>query len=68
MKATNIVRLNFESRSITESCARMVVSSYAAMLAPTVDELCDLKTAVSEAVTNCVVHAYPNKNGKVYLT
>ena len=68
MKATNIVRINFESRSIIESFARMVVSSYAAMLDPTVDELCDLKTAVSEAVTNCVVHAYPNKIGKVYLT
>ena len=57
-----------DSRSANESFARLAASGFAAQLDPTVEELCDIKTAVSEAVTNCIVHAYPNGVGNVYVT
>ena len=68
MKPTNEVKIVFDSKSINESLARGVVSAFVAQLDPTIEELADIKTAVSEAVTNCVVHAYPNQIGKVYIT
>ena len=68
MKASNVVKLEVESRSVNESFARVVVSAFAAQLDPTIEEVNDIKTAVSEAVTNCIVHAYENKVGKIYIT
>lgn len=67
MKPVNEMRVQFPSRSINERLARSVVSSFAAGLDPTLDELADLRTAVSEAVTNCIVHAYPDCIGKIGL-
>lgn len=68
MNITNEVNLNFLSRSSNESYARVAVSSFFTQLDPTVDEISDIKTAVSEAVTNAIVHAYKNTLGKIYIT
>ncbi|MDE6863256.1 MAG: anti-sigma F factor, partial [Eubacterium sp.] len=68
MKKINEFRLTVDSKSINESFARVVVSSFITPLDPTLEELADLKTAVSEAVTNCIVHAYKNTYGKIYIT
>jgi stage II sporulation protein AB (anti-sigma F factor) len=68
MKALNTMKLQFESRSVNEAFARTAVSAFIAQLDPTLDELADVKTAVSEAVTNCTVHAYGNSIGPVYIT
>ena len=68
MKASNVVKLEVESRSVNESFARVVVSAFAAQLDPTIEEVNDIKTAVSEAVTNCIVHGYRSRIDKVYLT
>ena len=68
MIVTNEFRLVVDSKSINESFCRMVVSAFAGPLDPTIEELTDLKTAVSEAVTNCIVHAYANTCGKIYIT
>ncbi|MDR3209183.1 MAG: anti-sigma F factor [Oscillospiraceae bacterium] len=67
MKEINSVKLEFLSRSANEGFARAAVAVFAAQLDPTLDELGDVKTAVSEAVTNCVVHAYPNALGKILV-
>jgi len=67
MKPNNEMRLVIESRSVNESFARVAVSAFAAQLDPTVEELSDIKTAVSEAVTNCIVHAYAKTVGKIYI-
>jgi stage II sporulation protein AB (anti-sigma F factor) len=67
MKYINEMKIEFPGRSINESFARAVVASFAAQLDPTVDEINDIKTAVSEAVTNCIVHAYPEKIGTVIV-
>ena len=66
-KPLNRFVLTFESRSANESFARLAASGFAAQLDPTVEELCDVKTAVSEAVTNCIVHAYPDGLGEIRL-
>ena len=66
-KANNEVTLAFPSRSSNEGFARAAVSCFAAQMDPTLNELEDIKTAVSEAVTNAIVHAYPEKLGKVRL-
>jgi len=63
----NQMKLELESHSVNESFARAVVAAFAAQLDPTVEELTDIKTAVSEAVTNCIVHAYPDTCGKISL-
>jgi len=68
MKKINEMKLNFQSRSINESFARSAVASFIAGLDPTIEELTDVRTAVSEAVTNCIVHAYSEKIGIVYIT
>lgn len=68
MKPINEMRVTFLSRSANESFARATVAAFAAQLDPAVDELADLRTAVSEAVTNAIVHAYPNELGPVTLT
>ena len=66
-KAINEMRLEFPSRSSNEGFARAAVACFAAQMDPTVNELEDIKTAVSEAVTNAIVHAYPDALGKVSL-
>ena len=67
MKHDNQMVLEFPSKSINEALARSVVACFAAQLDPTLDELGDIKTAVSEAVTNCIVHAYPENIGIITL-
>lgn len=67
MKPLNELELCFDSRSSNEGFARAAVSAFIAQLDPTVGELNDVKTAVSEAVTNCVVHAYQNTIGKIWI-
>ena len=67
MKPTNEATLTFLSRSANEGFARTAAACFAAQLDPTLDEINDIKTAVSEAVTNAIVHAYPDALGKVVL-
>ena len=67
MKEKNYIRFEFPSRSANESFARTAAACFAAQLDPTLDELGDIRTAVSEAVTNCIVHAYPDTVGKIVL-
>lgn len=68
MRPLNEMRVQFSSRSVNESFARVTVASFIAQLDPTLDELADIKTAVSEAVTNCIVHGYQNDIGTIYIT
>ena len=68
MKTVNKFSIKFPSRSANESFARTVVSAFAAQLDPTIEEISDIKTAVSEAVTNSIVHAYKNQVGDIYIT
>ncbi len=63
----NEMRLQIPSRSSNEGFARMAVSAFFAQLDPTVEELTDIKTAVSEAVTNCIVHAYAERIGNIFI-
>ena len=67
MNAENYVTLEFPSRSANEGFARAAAACFAAQLDPTLEEINDIKTAVSEAVTNAIVHAYPDRLGKVAL-
>lgn len=67
MKFENYMILEFPSRSSNEAFARSAVACFAAQLDPTLEELGDIKTAVSEAVTNCIVHAYPDGFGTIML-
>lgn len=67
MKAENYIKLDFPSRSSNEAFARSAAAAFAAQLDPTLEELGDIRTAVSEAVTNCIVHAYPEELGRVHL-
>lgn len=67
MKIRNYIKLEFPAKSQNEAFARASVAAFAAQLDPTIDELGDIKTAVSEAVTNAIVHAYPESLGKVWI-
>lgn len=67
MKALNEMKLQIESRSVNEGFARSVVAAFASQLDPNVEEISDIKTAVSEAVTNAIVHGYPDSVGKIYI-
>lgn len=67
MKCENYMKLEFPSQSANESFARAAVACFAAQLDPNLDELSDIKTAVSEAVTNCIVHAYRDSIGLITL-
>ena len=67
MKAVNEAKIEFTSRSANEGFARSAAACFAAQLDPTLDELGDIKTAVSEAVTNAIVHGYPEELGRVLL-
>ncbi|MDD6176147.1 MAG: anti-sigma F factor [Firmicutes bacterium] len=64
----NEMRLTIPSRSANEAFARASVAAFIAQLDPMVEELADIKTAVSEAVTNCIVHAYRESAGQIYIT
>lgn len=64
----NEMRLILPSYSINETFARVAVSSFLAQLNPTIEELADVKTAVSEAVTNCILHGYRDTIGKITIT
>ncbi len=64
----NEMNLNFLSRSSNEGFARTAVAAFVAQLDPTIDELADIKTAVSEAVTNSIVHGYKTGIGKIYIS
>lgn len=68
IKPQNEMKLTIPSRSSNESFARVSVAAFAAQLDPTVEEVSDIKTAVSEAVTNCIVHAYKDSIGPIYIT
>ena len=68
MKPSSEMTLSFLSRSSNESFARATVAAFVSQLDPTIDELADIKTAVSEAVTNCIVHAYQDGIGMIYIT
>lgn len=67
MKFENYMTLEFPSKSTNEAFARSAVACFAAQLDPTLEELGDIRTAVSEAVTNCIVHAYPNDLGIITI-
>lgn len=67
MRLENEFNLSFESRSCNESFARAAVAAFVSQLDPTVGEISDIKTAVSEAVTNCIVHAYRETIGTIYI-
>ena len=67
MKSVNYLKTEFPGKCVNEGLARSVCGAFAAQLDPTLEELGDLKTAVSEAVTNAIVHAYPDTIGKVSL-
>jgi len=67
MKAINEATVAFLSRSANESFARTTAACFAAQLDPTLEEVNDIKTAVSEAVTNCIVHAYPDRLGLIQM-
>ena len=67
MKCENQLVMEFPSKSVNEGFARSAVACFAAQMDPTIEELGDIRTAVSEAVTNCIVHAYPEKLGNITL-
>ncbi len=67
MKLINEMKLTIKAQSSNESFARSTVAAFCVNLNLTLDELTEIKTAVSEAVTNCVVHAYPNKDGDIKI-
>ncbi len=64
-KIKNEMKVEFSSKSANEAFARIAVAAFVSQLDPTIEEIADIKTAVSEAVTNSIIHAYPNKDGIV---
>lgn len=66
-KPKNTMKVSFPSRGANEGLARMLIAAFVTEADPTVEELCDIKTAVSEAVTNCIVHAYRDTIGLVTI-
>ncbi len=68
MDYKNYMKLEFDSKSQNEAFARVVVASFAAQLDPTLEEIADIKTAVSEAVTNAIIHGYEDQMGIVRVT
>ncbi len=64
----NKMKLKIPALSANEGLARSVVAAFCAQLNPTLEELADIKCAVSEAITNCIVHAYENKGGSIYIS
>ncbi len=68
MTKINELKMTLDSKSVNECFSRVAVASFSSQLDMTVEELGDIKTVVSEAVTNCIVHAYSNTIGKIYIT
>ncbi len=68
MEKANYMKMTMAGYSRNESLARMCVAAFAAQMDPTIEELSDIKAAVSEAVTNCIVHAYPDTIGEIVLS
>ena len=68
MDIINEMKLTMDSRSINEGFSRVAVSAFIASADPNIEEITDIKTAVSEAVTNCIVHGYRETQGKIYIT
>lgn len=68
MKIINELKMTVDSRSINEGFSRVAIGAFCACLDPSVEELTDIRTAVSEAVTNAIVHGYKEKMGKIYIT
>lgn len=68
MKCINEVKLTFPAKSTNEAFARGAVAAFLMQLDPTIGELSDIKTSVSEAVTNCIVHGYKQQGGTIYIT
>ena len=66
-KILNEMKLRLPARSVNEAVARSCISAFVADLDPTVEELCDIRCALSEAVTNCIVHAYKHTQGYIYI-
>ena len=64
---TNEMIMEFDSKSQNESFARLVAAAFVSQLDPTIEEIADIKTAVSEAVTNCIIHGYENGPGKITM-
>ena len=67
MEVSNYIKTEFPSKSVNEGYARAVAAAFAAQLDPTLEEVGDIRTAVSEAVTNAIVHAYPDSIGTIWL-
>lgn len=67
MSAKNFMKLEIPSKSQNESFARVAVAAFASQLDPTIEEIADIKTAVSEAVTNCIIHGYENTEGIITI-
>lgn len=68
MKSDNSIKIEFLSKSSNEGFARVAVAAFASQLDPTLEQISEIKTAVSEAVTNCIVHGYKDKIGKIYIS
>lgn len=68
MKVVNNFKLQLPAKSANESFARVAVGAFIAQLDPVIEEISDIKTAVSEAVTNCIVHAYKENSGDIYIS
>jgi stage II sporulation protein AB (anti-sigma F factor) len=68
MQPINRMKIEFESKSVNESFARIVAAAFASQLDPTIEELADLKTAVSEAVTNAIIHGYEQQEGLIFMS
>ncbi len=68
MEKINEFRMTLWAKSVNEGFCRAAVAAFAAQADPTAEEISDIKTAVSEAVTNCIVHAYPHTDGRIYLS
>ena len=68
MKSDNCIKIEFLSKSCNEGFARVAIAALASQSDPTLEEISEIKTAVSEAVTNCIVHAYKNTIGNIYIT
>lgn len=67
-KMENKVKLELMSKSSNEAFARIAIAAFVSQLDPSIEEIADIKTAVSEAVTNCIIHAYEEKEGIIYIT
>lgn len=64
----NKIKIELMSKSSNEAFARIAIAAFVSQLDPTIEEIADIKTAVSEAVTNCIIHAYEEKKGIIYIT